>query len=84
MPYSPCIVNEKNEIGAGLRFGNKQFGLIPIDREKYDKELKLHGVALTKAAKELLKIIPLKDVEDYKKELVDFFEKKHLQLVEVK
>lgn len=83
MPYKPCIANEKNQIGAGLRFGNKQYGLIPTDKEKYDKELKLHGVALTKAAKELLKIIPLNDVVDYKKELVDFFAAKHLRMVEV-
>lgn len=83
MPYNPCIANEQNQIAAGLRFGNKDYGLIPTDKTKYDKILKLNGVALTKAAKELLNIIPLKDSEEYKKDLTEFFSKKHLRLMEV-
>jgi hypothetical protein len=76
MPYAPCIVNEKNIVAASFCYGNKHYGLLPSDRDKCDKALNLHGVALTKAARELLPIIPIIEVPEYKKDLEDFFEKK--------
>src|SRR6185295_2887457 len=45
MNYAPCIADENNNISAVLRFYNKHYGLIPTDKEKYDKILKLSGVA---------------------------------------
>lgn len=80
MPYPPCVVNENNMVAASLLFGNKQYGLLPIDKEKYDKTLNIHGVALTKAAKELLPIIPVVEIPEYKKDLEEYFEKKFLKL----
>jgi hypothetical protein len=84
MPYTSCIVNEQKTVATTLYFQNKHYGLIPTDLEKFDKELKLHGVALTKAGKELLNIIPLSDAENYKNELIEFIKSKHLVFVEVK
>jgi hypothetical protein len=80
MPYLPCVVNENNMVAASMLFGNKHYGLLPIDKDKYDKELKLNGVALTKAARELLPIIPIVEMPEYKKDLEDFFETKFLKL----
>lgn len=77
MPYGSCVVNEQNIVEASLCFGKKHYGLLPTDREKCDKTLHIHGVALTKAARELLPIIPIIEVPEYKKNLEDFFEKKH-------
>ena len=54
------------------------------DKEKFDKDLKLSGVALTKAGKELLDIIPITNSENYKNELIKFLETKHLDLAEIK
>lgn len=82
--YSACIANEHKQIIATLRFQNKNFGLVPTDTEKYDKTLKLNGVALTKAGKELLDIIPLNTSEKYKAALIEYFKSKHLDLVEIK
>jgi hypothetical protein len=84
MNYAPCIANEKMEISATLCYGNKHYGLIPTDKEKFDKTVKLNGVALTKAGKELLKIIPLEESPSYRKDFEEFLEKKFLKLVEVK
>ena len=82
-PYSLCVVNQSNQLAVGMRLGNKLFGLLPVDREKYDKELKLNGVSLTKAGKELLGIIPVNDNANYRKDFEEFLAKKHLKLVEV-
>lgn len=85
MHYSSCIANEKKEVVATLQFQNKNYGFVPSDKEKYDKEVKLNGVALTKAGKELLDIIPLiNNSDNYKGELIKYFESKYLDLVEVK
>ena len=84
MNYAPCIANEKMEVGMTMSYSKKHFGLVPTDREKYDKTVKLNGVALTQAGKELLKIIPMTESPNYKKDLEEFFEKKHLKLIEIK
>lgn len=84
MEYSHCIVNEQNQVAAALNFQNKNYALIPSDKEKFDKDLKLSGVALTKAGKELLDIIPITNSENYKNELIKFLETKHLDLAEIK
>jgi hypothetical protein len=84
MPYTSCIANEQMQVGAAIHFQGKTFGLIPTDRDKFDKVLKLNGVALTKAGKELLDIIPITPADKYRDALIDFFKAKHLELVEIK
>lgn len=84
MSYSGCIANGKNQIQAILSFHGKNYGLLPSDREKYDKTLNINGVALTKAGKELLSIIPMAPAYAYEKALIEFFEKKHLDIQEIK
>lgn len=84
MHYSHCIANEQNQVGAILRFQNKDYALVPSDKEKYDKVVKLDGVALTKAGKELLDIIPIVNSDNYKVELAKYFKNKNLDLLEIK
>lgn len=84
MPYYPCVANEQKQVSAALHFQGKTFGLVPSDREKFDKELKLNGVALTKAGKELLDIIPITPADNYRVALIEFFKAKHLEFVEIK
>lgn len=82
--YSSCIVNEKLQLNLVLHFQEKKFGLVPLEIEKYDKDLWLNGVALTTAGKELLGIIPMTASENYFIELTEFFKSKQLELVEIK
>lgn len=84
MGYSPCITNEKNRTQAAMYYQNKKYGLVPIDREKYDKELKLYGVALTNSGKELLDIITIQQTDNYKNDLIEYFKNNHPELHELK
>lgn len=82
--YSSCIANENNVVVSAIKFGDKKFGLIPNNREKYDKELKINGVGLTFAGKELYKIIPVEENTKYEEALFDFFEKKGFKTMQIK
>jgi len=84
MNYEPCIANEKNLVAAALRYGNTNYGLVPTDLEKYDKTIKLHGVTLTKAGKELLDIIAFEVNDNYSVALLEFFKSNHFELVEIR
>lgn len=75
MHYNLAIADNNNIVKCVIKYNNKNFGLLPIDREKYDKNLKLNGVALTKSGKELLSIIPIKEYENYTNELNAFLKK---------
>lgn len=81
--YSHCIPNELFKVTAFLHFDNKYYALVPTDKEKYEKSIHLSGVALTKAAKELLPIIPIIEVPDYITKLNEYFNKKYLKLEKV-
>ena len=83
MKYAPCIANEKNQVSAFLNFNGTDYGLIPTDKEKYDKTLKISGVALTKSGKELLNIIPKKKIKKYHQAFVEFLDSEHLKLKKV-
>ena len=83
MNYAPCVVNENMGVAASLYLGGDHYGLLPTDRDKYDKTVRFNGVALTKAGKELLKIIPLEDASKYKKDFEEFLAKKHLKLIPI-
>ncbi len=84
MNYAPCIVNEQMNVAASLKYGNEHYALRPKDKEKYDKTARFNGVALTKAGKELLQIIPLEKAERYKADFEEFLSKKHLELIRMK
>lgn len=83
MGYGPCIAHDGSRVSASLLFNNKAYGLIPTDEEAYDKSLSLHGVALTKSGKELLSIIPINNSSAYEAALIEYFQSKHLRMVEL-
>lgn len=83
-PYNHCVFNQSNQIEASLRFESKIYGLLPIDIDKYDKDLHFKGVVLTKAGRELLGIIPIKQNEEYRKDFEEYLLKKHFKLVEIR
>ena len=63
-------------------FQGRSWVLEPITPPWTGKEFRVSGVALTRAGQELSRIIELRPMEDYSQGLVDFFEKRHLRMVE--
>jgi hypothetical protein len=80
MNFSPCVVNEQNKVALPFKFSNNYFAFLPTDREKYDKTLQFHGVALTKSGKELYNIIPQVENPTYKADFEIFLEKRLIKL----
>jgi len=83
-PFNPCIFEKGKTVGAGLYFGKKDYALIPLDKEKYDRDLILTGIGLTQSGCELFKIIPFSPNLEYTKDLESFFQKKSLTMKEIK
>lgn len=83
-PFNPCIFEGGKTVGAGLYFGKKDYALIPLDKEKYDKELILSGIGLTQSGCELFRIIPFNPNLEYTKDLESFFQKKNLTMKNIK
>lgn len=79
-PYDLSIINKGNTVYATINIQDEKYFLVPSDRENYNKELKLHGVALTKSGKELLEIIPKTESKSYFDDLVSFFGTKEMTL----
>jgi hypothetical protein len=84
MNYMPCVVNEQNSVGLTVKLSNEDFAFLPMDRDKYDKNIKLNGVAFSKSGKELFNIIPNETNTIYKTDLDTYLEKRFLKLVPVK
>lgn len=83
MDYFPCVADENNNVSTLMQFNGKNYGFINKDKLKPLKELKLYGVRLTSAAKELIEIVPKENNELYAKDLFDFIESKGLIIEEV-
>lgn len=83
MHYGSCIAEDIKQTAPTLTFGKKEYLLIPTDKDKYDRTLKLHGVALTQSAIELLNIIPFKEATNYRNALENFLKEKHLEFFEI-
>ncbi|CED57347.1 putative transcriptional regulator [Aliivibrio wodanis] len=77
-------IAQNNNVAATLYHQNKHYGLVPIDSTKKINELKLSGVALSKAGKELLSIVDIEPNDLYFKDLTSYFLNKNLKLVEIK
>ena len=83
MDYIPSVVDENNVVSVVLFYNNKKYALLPTDRDKYDKKMRMNGVALTKAGKELMDIIPIEKNVEYHKALISFLHTRFVQLIEV-
>lgn len=83
MHYNGCIAHG-NFVYSTLGFGGKHYGLVPTDSEQNDKEVRLSGIALTRAGRELLNIIPIEEKLEYKAELFKYLESKHFTVVDVR
>ena len=81
--YGLSVVNKDNTVVLGFSYQDTYWGLLPEGNRKDGRELKLHGVALSKAGQELLNIVEVEPIEDYTNDLADFFAKQKLKMVSI-
>ena len=83
IPAALTIPAETPPIRIPFIFQNHPWVLIPTNQRQPSKELRLSGVALTRAGQELSRIVDLQPMNDFEKDLKGFFQKRHLQMTKI-
>ena len=78
--YGLCVANKDNVAVLGFLHQNAYWALVPMEGQEDRQELKLNGVALSKAGQELFDIIDIEPVENYTDDLSNFFRKQKLKM----
>jgi len=74
MDYRPAIA-QNGAVSIGFTHAGQLYGLVPKQERPSSAEFKVHGVMLTKAGRELMKIVPIMPNEAYTKDLMAYFDK---------
>lgn len=61
----------------------KYWNLLPLPEQINNREFKLSGVALSRAGRELFRIIDQEPMEKYTKDLENFLERQNIQMIEI-
>ncbi len=85
--YRVCIAGAitgvNNQIVFPFQHQNRNYGLIPINERPKEQAFQLHGVALSKSGKELMKIVDIQPFENYTAALTAYFVRQGLQMLEI-
>ena len=65
----------------GLSYQNELLELFPMEGKRPLRKLRLHGVTLSYAGRELLNVVDIEPIESYSSDLVGFFAQKGLKMV---
>ena len=80
LDYGACISRDSIARYA-FTFQSQSWELKPNDHANVVEELKVHGVAMTEAGKELSRVVEKQPVPAYSKKLQEFFESLDMQMV---
>ena len=76
-------VGKDNDVELVFSYQNTEWDVLPEGDQKDRQELTLHGVALSKAGRELLNIVEIEPIENYTNDLTEFFAKKKIKMVPI-
>lgn len=82
MDYRPAIASD-NKVKIGLTHAGSLYGLVPKQERPASADFRVHGVMLTKAGRELLRVVPVQPEPAYTTDMVAFFETQGFQIVPV-
>ena len=82
MGYGMCVAADAN-LALPLRYQNRNWILRPISAANVDRQLLLHGVALSVSGVELMDIVDIQANETYTAAFETFLKARNLTLVEV-
>ena len=77
--YRSCIAQQVSGIAgwtvhAAIRYQSEDWGLIPGEQRDTSKELRIHGVSLSRTGRELFGVVELLSVPNYNEALSDYFD----------
>lgn len=84
--YVPCVnvpEAEQQVVFIPIRYQGKHWLLIPNSNDVVGKKLRIHGVALTRAGRELSRIVNVVTIDGFPEELRRFFASNGYRMVEV-
>lgn len=84
--YSVSILREKNFILVPIVYGKSQSFAFKMKNEKgaIPEELRVHGIAYSKAGKELFSVVTVEPNMEYLADVLKFYSEQSLQLVPIK
>ena len=81
--YKSCVVKKNNQIDFPFLHQSRHWALLPSPDRVENHELKLSGVALSRAGRELLRVVDQDTMDEYTEALKEFFESRKLQMTEI-
>lgn len=81
--YQSCVVNKSNQVDLPFLHQRRYWALLPSSERAENKEYRLSGVALSRAGRELFRIVDQDSMEEYTEALRKFFERQNLQMTEI-
>jgi len=81
--YEMCVAAKNKSIALGFSYQNSDWGLVPIEDRAEGATLRIHGVALSQAGRELLKIVEVEPIDNYSNDLRSYFEKQKLRMTPI-
>jgi len=82
MNYGMCVAIGETVL-LPLKYQNRDWGLVPSTERTIVEELRLHGVALSRSGKELLKIVDIETNDLFTAAVKDFLQNQNLSMVEI-
>ena len=81
--YRFCIADENRRVAFGFTYQDQMWGLVSTSDRPKNIELRMHGVALSRSGKELMKIVDIEPVEQYTSALQEYLETQKLTMVQI-
>jgi hypothetical protein len=81
--YNICVVNNENFVSVPFKYQGINKALLKINGNIPPKDLKINGVAFTKAGRELHSIISCNENPAYTEQLIKYFQEMSFSMVDV-
>ncbi len=81
--YNMCIVNQNPPAATAFLHQGRHWVLVPLPGWNENQDMKVLGVAFSRAGCELFPVVDLDPMEDYTADLKKFFAEQNLQMIEV-
>ena len=84
--FTPCVAlpgSGQQAVCIPLSYQGRHWILMPKSNRELGKKLRIEGVSLTQAGRELFKVVKVEPFDNYSENLAKFLEKKGFRMIEV-